>query len=228
MQTQQQAQLPKLQQNINPGQFVVKPAVKPLMQAVKQPVKQIVKQPVKQTVKQIVKKLSKSHEMQPLQLSGKQQPGLRQQQPPSARSKCTSSRLVVLVRYTLDRNHIGTAVNVAAAITPVKPFKIVHWKAAGIRNKLLELEIFMQRHHVDIMVVIETRLDPANSLDIDGYHGLALMNFVHSIKRLNILATGGATHYPYDKNKRPSALDFAVYGGLSNTCLSTYSSVSGL
>ncbi|EDW04889.1 GH24523 [Drosophila grimshawi] len=78
MQTQQQAQLPKLQQNINPGQFVkqpvVKPAVKPLMQAVKQPVKQIVKQPVKQTVKQIVKKLSKSHEMQPLQLSGKQQP----------------------------------------------------------------------------------------------------------------------------------------------------------
>ncbi|EDW04691.1 GH22574 [Drosophila grimshawi] len=75
------------------------------------------------------------------------------------------------------------------------------------------------------MVVIETRLDPANSLDIDGYHGLALMNFVHSIKRLNILATGGATHYPYDKNKRPSALDFAVYGGLSNTCLRTYSSV---
>ncbi|EDW05074.1 GH23813 [Drosophila grimshawi] len=87
MQTQQQAQLPKLQQNINAGQFVkqpvVKPAVKPLMQAVKQPFKQIVKQPVKQTVKQIVKKLSKSHEMQPLQLSGKQQPGLRQQQPPN-------------------------------------------------------------------------------------------------------------------------------------------------
>ncbi|EDW04827.1 GH10515 [Drosophila grimshawi] len=84
---QRQALLPNLQQNINPGQSmkqpVVKPAVNPFMQAVKQPVKQIVKQPVKQTIKQIAKKLSKSHEMQPLQLSDKQQPGLRQQQPPN-------------------------------------------------------------------------------------------------------------------------------------------------
>ncbi|EDW04741.1 GH25248 [Drosophila grimshawi] len=51
------------------------------------------------------------------------------------------------------------------------------------------------------------------------------MEVVHKNKRLNVLATGGATHYPYDKKKRPSALDFAVFGGLGSARLRTFSTI---
>lgn len=219
--------------------------------------------------------------------------------------------------------------------------KIAYWNAAGIGNKLLELEAFMHKHRIDIMMIIETKIPPntlqtygftSNKLSIRGYYsyfsshphshrrggvatlvkhgikhsvlqpielssiqsapialtvnntntthtiiiapiycppqhswtkehflklfkyfdslirdssfilcgdwnakhpwwgntrscqrGRAIMDCIHKYTRYNILATGGATHFAYDKRKKPSALDFAVYGGLNNQRLRTRS-----
>lgn len=210
---------------------------------------------------------------------------------------------------------------------------IAYWNAAGIRNKITELECFLRRHKIDIMMIIETRLDPANNIDIDGYicylvpnsnnfrkggvatlirqsirhaalesistdcvqcapilvhtsldnsnaitvspiycpptfnwsrdhfsrlfhkldnlsqgarllvcgdwnakstwwgnvrscrRGKALLDTIQASQRLNILATGGATHYPANRRNRPSAIDFAVYAGIHNEALNTCSSI---
>lgn len=53
--------------------------------------------------------------------------------------------------------------------------------------------------------------------------GRSLLEAVHSSQLLNILATGGATHYPFDKRKLPSAIDFAIYSGICGDRLHTYS-----
>ncbi|KAL7725456.1 hypothetical protein ACLKA6_017748 [Drosophila palustris] len=44
--------------------------------------------------------------------------------------------------------------------------------------------------------------------------GSALLSYVSSC-RLEILATGGPTHFPSDRGRNPSAIDFAVYAGIS-------------
>lgn len=54
--------------------------------------------------------------------------------------------------------------------------------------------------------------------------GRALMEAVHASNGCNILATGSATHFPYDKRKRPSAIDFCIYKGFKDTSLNINSS----
>lgn len=210
---------------------------------------------------------------------------------------------------------------------------IVYWNSAGLANKLVELENFMLRHKIDIMMVIEVRCKTTSSLHINGYNcyqtvnpessrkggvaiyvkqtlrhsalepiaipcvqcapivlytsnnnsnpiiitpiycpptfqwtkthfnrlfcklcslihgsqllicgdwnakhswwgnvrscrrGRELLEAVHEREQLNILATGGATHYPYSRRNRPSAIDFAVYSGVRNEALSTHTTV---
>lgn len=210
---------------------------------------------------------------------------------------------------------------------------IVYWNAAGIANKMTELESFMLRHNVDIMMITETRIGPTSNINIDGYvnylvpspesnrkggvaiyirgnlrhsalepisipcvqcapliiypslnsryplvitpiycppllqwtsmhfnrlfnkldslspgakllicgdwnakhtwwgnvqsctRGRSLLDVIHSHTKYNILATGGATHFPYARRNRPSAIDFAVYAGISNEALSTHSTI---
>lgn len=55
--------------------------------------------------------------------------------------------------------------------------------------------------------------------------GRALLNAIHLRDNLNILATGGATHYPYTRRNSPSAIDFAVYAGIPNEAISTHSTI---
>lgn len=210
---------------------------------------------------------------------------------------------------------------------------IVFWNAAGIANKITELESFMLRLKVDIMIVIETRIDTTFGLNIDGYisylvsspegnrkggvaifikqnlhhsaleaiavpcvqcapivvfparnnrnpiiitpiycpptflwtnqhfkrlfnkidslfqgaqllicgdwnakhtwwgnvqscrRGKTLLDVIQNNSRYNILATGGATHFPYARRNRPSAIDFSVYAGIPNEALSTHSTI---
>lgn len=221
--------------------------------------------------------------------------------------------------------------------------KIAYWNAAGIGNKLLELEAFMYKYSIDIMMILETKIPPITtqttgntpySLSIRGYYtylsphplshrrggvatlvkhgikhsvlqpiglpslqsapialtinnnntthniiiapiycppqhswnkfhflklfkyfdslikdssfilcgdwnakhpwwgntrsclrGRAIMDCIHKQARYNILATGGATHFAYDRRKKPSALDFAVYGGLNKQFIRTRSTI---
>lgn len=215
----------------------------------------------------------------------------------------------------------------------INTLKIAYWNAAGILNKLIELENFMLSQSIDIMMLIETRANSVNSINISGYicylvpnpestrkggvatyvkqnirhtaletisapmvqcapialfpsngnsnsiaitpiycpptyqwttdhfdrlfskigsllqgsrllicgdwnakhtwwgnvrsclRGRTLMSAIHRREQLNILATGGATHFPYTRRNRPSAIDFAVYAGLHNEALHTYSSI---
>jgi len=222
------------------------------------------------------------------------------------------------------------------------PFKIAYWNAAGVTNKVNELEAFMNLHNLDVMMLAETKLNPnqmtgANITNINGYHcytttrpshfrsggvailikngikhmalqpmglnqlqcapvaitlntdesliiapiycppqptwteqqfnlllsnfqklaknngsnnkpagilicgdwnakhrwwgnvkasnrGKLLMNAIHNCK-FNVLATGGATHFPYGSRRRPSAIDFALYSEIEDFRLTTYSSV---
>ncbi|KAH8409877.1 hypothetical protein KR215_010401, partial [Drosophila sulfurigaster] len=53
--------------------------------------------------------------------------------------------------------------------------------------------------------------------------GRTLLETIHNSKNLNILATGGATHYPYDRRKNPSAIDFAIYSGIDDGSINTFS-----
>jgi len=53
--------------------------------------------------------------------------------------------------------------------------------------------------------------------------GKLLMNIIHELGVYNVLATGGATHFPYDVKKRPSAIDFAIYAGIASHRLKTLS-----
>lgn len=53
--------------------------------------------------------------------------------------------------------------------------------------------------------------------------GRELLRTIHSNKKYNILATGGTTHYPYARGNQPSAIDFAIYGGIGDRRLRTYS-----
>lgn len=55
--------------------------------------------------------------------------------------------------------------------------------------------------------------------------GRELLEAIHERDQLNILATGGATHFPYSRRSRPSAIDFAVYSGFQNEALHTYTTV---
>lgn len=210
---------------------------------------------------------------------------------------------------------------------------IVYWNAAGIANKITELESYMLRLKIDIMMITETKTAPTPTLNIDGYitylvpspesnrkggvsiyirdnlrhsalesialpcvqcapiivfpthnnrnplviapiycppifiwthqhfsrlfskidslyqgtqflicgdwnakhtwwgnvlscmRGRALLEVVQNNTKLNILATGGATHYPYARRNRPSAIDFAVYSGIPNEALRTHTAV---
>lgn len=216
---------------------------------------------------------------------------------------------------------------------PPNSLNIAYWNAAGIRNKTTELECYLRRQKIDIMMIIETRFNPANNIDIDGYtcylvpnpdnyrkggvatfikqgirhaalepiasdcvqcasilvytsrdnsnaitmssiycppifnwnrdhfsrlfqkldnlsqgaqllicgdwnakstwwgnvrtckRGKALLDTVQASQRLNILATGGATHFPANRRNRPSAIDFAIYAGIYHEALNTYSSI---
>lgn len=219
------------------------------------------------------------------------------------------------------RTHAPTALNIA------------YWNAAGVLNKLVELENFMLNHSIDIMMILEARVNTVNDINIDGYicylvtnpesarkggvatyvkqnirhsaletistpmvqcapivlfpsngnsnpiiitpiycppvyqwtsdhfnrlfmkigsllqgsrllvcgdwnakhtwwgnvrsclRGRTLINAIHRREHLNILATGGATHFPYARRNRPSAIDFAVYEGFQNETLRTFSTV---
>lgn len=52
-----------------------------------------------------------------------------------------------------------------------------------------------------------------------------LLQSIHVDNKLNLLATGGATHYPFDSRKKPSAIDFAVYSGIPSDRIRTHSMV---
>lgn len=232
-----------------------------------------------------------------------------------------------------NRNFNPLAGNIVNSNQSTNPLKIVYWNAAGIANKTTELESFMIRLKVDIMMVVETRTDLTSSTNIDGYtnyfvtnpessrkggvaiyikqsirhsalesiaipcvqcapilifpthnnrnpviiapiycppifnwtnqhfnrlfnkidslfqggkllicgdwnakhtwwgnvrscmRGRALLEVIQNNNRFNILATGGATHFPYTRRNRPSAIDFAVYAGVPNEALYTYSTI---
>ena len=47
--------------------------------------------------------------------------------------------------------------------------------------------------------------------------GKSLYDSIQSQIRYNVLATGGATHFPFDRRKRPSSIDFAVYAGIHSS-----------
>jgi hypothetical protein len=210
---------------------------------------------------------------------------------------------------------------------------VTYWNAAGLLNKIVELESFMLNQSIDIMMIIEARVDTVNSINIDGYicylvpnpestrkggvatyvkqnirhsaletistpmvqcapialfpsngnanpititpiycppiyqwtsdhfnrlfikigslsqgsrllicgdwnakhtwwgnvrsclRGRSLFTAINRREHLNILATGGATHFPYARRNRPSAIDFAIYAGIRNEALRTYSSI---
>lgn len=55
--------------------------------------------------------------------------------------------------------------------------------------------------------------------------GLTLLDTILASPSLNILATGGATHYPFNQRNRPSAIDFAIYSGFPHEALHSYSSL---
>lgn len=46
---------------------------------------------------------------------------------------------------------------------------VTYWNAAGLLNKIIELESFMLNQSIDIMMVIEARVDTVNSINIEGY-----------------------------------------------------------
>lgn len=50
--------------------------------------------------------------------------------------------------------------------------------------------------------------------------GRTLAEYIREQPRYNVLATGGSTHFPFDRKKRPSAIDFAVYSGIEGSRLS--------
>jgi len=232
--------------------------------------------------------------------------------------------------YTLNNNNLNNN-NITTS-----PLKIAFWNACGLRNKMTEVELYMRRESVQIMMIIETRT-PANSsvLNVSGYQtytashpethrkgGVAIFvrsdirhtalqplneeflqcapiallpannnnkkeiiiiapiycppvyiwthehfsklfkhfeNLTHAVKskfilcgdwnarhmwwgnprgcqrgkslyasvqshrRLNILATGGATHFPYNRRNNPSAIDFAVFSGIDSSRLQIHS-----
>lgn len=229
--------------------------------------------------------------------------------------------------------------NAAAATTttnhsqPPNQLRIAYWNAAGISNKIIELECFMQRHKIDIMMIIETRISATSNLNINGYlcylvsnpnsyrsggvailvrHGIrhaaletiatncvqcapiviytsfdnrnaitispiycpptfnwtgdhfrmlfaklasltqgtqflvcgdwnakhgwwgnrrscrrgrTLLETIQRSHSLHILATGGATHYPFNRRNQPSAIDFAIYSDIPPEALHSYSTV---
>jgi len=55
--------------------------------------------------------------------------------------------------------------------------------------------------------------------------GRNLMSAVHNSKTFNVLATGGATHFPYGGKNKPSAIDLAIYSGIEHRRLTTYSTI---
>ncbi|TDG38233.1 hypothetical protein AWZ03_015345, partial [Drosophila navojoa] len=49
-------------------------------------------------------------------------------------------------------------------------YKIAFWNASGVSNKINEVELFIQRLKIDIMMVVETRVTPGTTtLDVPGY-----------------------------------------------------------
>lgn len=56
-------------------------------------------------------------------------------------------------------------------------FKIAYWNAAGVANKIPELESFIHMHNLDAMMIVETKLNPNQPLigrttleNINGYN----------------------------------------------------------
>ncbi|KRG07882.1 uncharacterized protein Dmoj_GI25548, partial [Drosophila mojavensis] len=74
-------------------------------------------------------------------------------------------------------NNISTSPNASrrsAALQPrvsqrVNNIKISFWNAAGVKKKLNELNLYLVKHDIDIMLVSETHLIDSDSIAINGY-----------------------------------------------------------
>ncbi|KAM8714568.1 hypothetical protein ACLKA7_000010 [Drosophila subpalustris] len=53
---------------------------------------------------------------------------------------------------------------------PTNELKIISWNAAGIINKLTELECYIHQNDIDVVVMSETHLTDADTIEIDGYY----------------------------------------------------------
>ena len=52
----------------------------------------------------------------------------------------------------------------------VDDLRIIAWSAAGILNRLSELESHIYQHNIDIVLISETHLVETDSIEIKGYH----------------------------------------------------------
>jgi len=52
----------------------------------------------------------------------------------------------------------------------INELRIISWNAAGLLNKLTELESYIHQHDIDVVMVSETHLIHSDSINIQGFH----------------------------------------------------------